>query len=235
MALILNIETGTDICSAALSNNGELLSLRENTEGRGHAKYLAVYIKEMLREMNVKPEDLEAVAVGMGPGSYTGLRIGVSVAKGLCYALNIPLIAVNSLKSLLCVALEDFEAGILDMKNVQGSLFCPMIDARRMEVYCQVFDAAGMEYTPVEAKIIAADSFNGLINEKQFVIFGSGAEKCLGVLEGKVKYVDVKHSARGMVKVSQELFDKAEFADTAYFEPLYLKDFVLTTTPKKLF
>ncbi|MCD7964035.1 MAG: tRNA (adenosine(37)-N6)-threonylcarbamoyltransferase complex dimerization subunit type 1 TsaB [Rikenellaceae bacterium] len=236
MALILNIETGTDVCSVALSENGRLISLRENSEGKGHAKYLAVYIEEILNEMNLKPDSLDAVAVGMGPGSYTGLRIGVSVAKGLCYALGIPLIAVNSLESLVRVAFDDYKAGIMGIDNLDNSYLCPMIDARRMEVYCQIYDGKDKAITPIEAKIIGTDSFEEFISDKQFVIFGNGASKCRDLLNGpNVRYVDVIHSASGMVDLSAEAFAQNNFVDTAYFEPFYLKDFVMTTTPKKLF
>ena len=134
MSLILCIETGTDICSVGIARDGELISLRESDEGRDHAKRVGVFVDELLRETGVQPDELDAVAVGMGPGSYTGLRIGVSFAKGLCYGLNIPLIAVGSLDALAEVAIEDNEAGILDVENWDDAVLCPMVDARRMEV-----------------------------------------------------------------------------------------------------
>ncbi|MEE1102624.1 MAG: tRNA (adenosine(37)-N6)-threonylcarbamoyltransferase complex dimerization subunit type 1 TsaB, partial [Alistipes sp.] len=135
MALILSIETGTDVCSVALARDGELVSLRESDEGRDHAKRVALFVDELLHETGVTPQELDAIAVGMGPGSYTGLRIGVSFAKGLCYGLQIPLVAVGSLDALVEVAKEDFQAGILDVKDWQKAILCPMVDARRMEVY----------------------------------------------------------------------------------------------------
>lgn len=236
MALILNIETGTDICSVALAENGRIISMRESTEGRNHAQYLAVYIEEIFREMGRRTSELDAVAVGMGPGSYTGLRIGVSTAKGLCYALGIPLIAVSSLKAMAVAALQDFDAGILPIDDIEGTYLCPMIDARRMEVYTQVFDAALNEITEVEAKIIDGDSFNTFIEEKPFLIFGSGAGKCEGVINGQnLILVNVAPSARGMVALSEKAYAESDFVDIAYFEPFYLKDFVVTTTPKKIF
>ena len=134
MALILCIETGTDICSVGLSRDGELVSLRESDEGRDHAKRVGVFVDELLRENGIAPDELEAIAVGMGPGSYTGLRIGVSFAKGMCYGLQIPLVAVGSLDALAEVAIEDNEAGILNVKNWDNAVLCPMVDARRMEV-----------------------------------------------------------------------------------------------------
>ena len=138
MALILCIETGTDICSVGIVDNGKLISLRESDSGRDHAKKVAVFVDELLSENNIDPQQIDAVAVGEGPGSYTGLRIGVSFAKGLCYGLGKPLIAVSSLAALTAVAIEDYKAGILDIKNWDSALLCPMIDARRMEVYTQL-------------------------------------------------------------------------------------------------
>ncbi|MBR5877292.1 MAG: tRNA (adenosine(37)-N6)-threonylcarbamoyltransferase complex dimerization subunit type 1 TsaB, partial [Alistipes sp.] len=172
MALILSIETGTDVCSVGLARDGELLSLRESDEGRDHAKKVAVFVEELLRETDVEPEELDAVAVGMGPGSYTGLRIGVSFAKGLCYGLQIPLIAVGSLDSLVEVAREDYEAGILDVESWDGSLLCPMVDARRMEVYTQVFSSDGKPLNEVSAEIVTEESFASWREKGQFVIFG---------------------------------------------------------------
>lgn len=159
MSLILCIEAGTDIGSVALAKNGRLLSLRENLEGKHHAQNLAVYVEEILRENDLDADELDAVAVGKGPGSYTGLRIAVSLAKGICYATGKPLIAVNSLEALVQVALEDFEAGILDLESLEDAKLLPMIDARRMEVYCQLFDAQARPLSEVEAHVLTAESF----------------------------------------------------------------------------
>ena len=140
MSLILCIETGTDVCSVGIAKDGELLSLRESDEGRDHARKVGVFVDELLRETGIAPDELDAVAVGKGPGSYTGLRIGVSFAKGLCYGVRKPLVAVGSLDALAEVALEDYEAGILSVPDWEHACLCPMVDARRMEVYAQVFD-----------------------------------------------------------------------------------------------
>lgn len=236
MSLILSIETGTDICSAALSRDGELIALRESTGGQEHARKLALYIDELLKGNDYDPEELDAVAVGKGPGSYTGLRIGVSTAKGICYALGIPLIGVGSLEALANVAAEDYEAGILDVDDWASAKLCPMIDARRMEVYAQVFDSSGIALSQPGAHVITGDSFSEFIGSGEFVIFGNGAAKCIGTLpEAGVRFVDVAPSARGSVKPAYEAFRAGRFEDTAYFEPFYLKDFVVTASKKKLF
>ena len=234
MALILSIETGTDICSVALANDGELMALRESDEGRDHAKKVALFVDELLRETGVQPSDIDAIAVGKGPGSYTGLRIGVSFAKGMCYALDIPLIAIGSLDALAEVAREDFEAGILDIEEedwAQAKL-CPMVDARRMEVYAQVFDVEGKAQSDVVAEVVTEESFNEWRSKGKFVIFGNGAQKCAEVLPDAI-IESVVPSARGIVRLAEEAFKNEKFEDLAYFEPFYLKDFV-AGKPKKL-
>lgn len=235
MALILCIETGTDICSVGIARDGELVSLRESDEGRDHARKVGVFVDELLRESGIAPDDLDAVAVGKGPGSYTGLRIGVSFAKGLCYGLQKPLLAVGSLDALAAVAREDYEAGILQIEHWEDALLCPMIDARRMEVYAQVFDSKGVAQNDVSAEIIDADSFSTFRNQGgPFVIFGNGARKCSEILDG-VQLVDVAPSARGLARLAQQAFDAGKTEDIAYFEPFYLKDFMITTSKKRLF
>lgn len=236
MSLILCIETGTDICSVGIARDGELLSLRESDEGRDHARKVALFVDELLRETGVAPEDLDAVAVGKGPGSYTGLRIGVSFAKGLCYGLGKPLLAVGSLDALTEVAREDYEAGILDVAGWEKARLCPMVDARRMEVYAQVFDAGGRPLTEVTAEVVGEGSFAGYRGDAEhpFVIFGNGAAKCASVLPDAVA-VNVAPSARGLARPAQRAFEEGRFEDPAYFEPFYLKDFVVTTSKKRLF
>ena len=206
MALILCIETGTDICSVGIAENGELVSLRESDEGRDHARKVGVFVDEILKENRLDPDDLDAVAVGKGPGSYTGLRIGVSFAKGLCYGLRKPLVAVGSLDALCEVAREDYEAGILAVEDWERAVLCPMVDARRMEVYTQLFDAQGRPLTEGSADVLS-----------------------------DAVLVHVAPSARGLARLAQTAFDGGDFADLAYFEPFYLKDFVVTTSRKKLF
>ena len=233
MSLILCIETGTDICSVGLARDGELVSLRESDEGRDHAKNVAVFVDELLRENDVAAEELSAVAVGMGPGSYTGLRIGVSFAKGLCYGLQIPLVAVGSLDSLVQVAREDYEAGIIDVEQWNDAVLCPMVDARRMEVYTQMFDVKGQSLNEVKAEIIAEDSFAEWRNGRPFVIFGNGAAKCQEVLTDAI-LVNVTPSARGLAALAHQRFEAGQTEDIAYFEPFYLKDFIVIPSKKKL-
>ena len=235
MALILSIETGTDICSVALANDGELMALRESDEGRDHAKKVALFVDELLRETGVQPSDIDAIAVGKGPGSYTGLRIGVSFAKGMCYALDIPLIAIGSLDALTEVAREDFEAGILDVEEEDWTKakLCPMVDARRMEVYAQVFDVEGNALSDVVAEVVTEESFDKWRSEGKFVIFGNGAKKCAEVLPDAI-IENVVPSARGIVRLAEAEFNAGKFEDLAYFEPFYLKDFIVIPSKKKL-
>lgn len=233
MSLILCIETGTDICSVGLARDGELVSLRESDEGRDHAKNVAVFVDELLRENGVTAEELSAVAVGMGPGSYTGLRIGVSFAKGLCYGLQIPLVAVGSLDSMVQVAREDHEAGIIDVDNWNDAVLCPMVDARRMEVYTQLFDAQGQPLNEVKAEIVTEESFKEWRSERQLVIFGNGAAKCREVLNDAT-YINVTPSARGLAALAHQRLEAGQTEDIAYFEPFYLKDFIIIPSKKKL-
>lgn len=233
MALILCIETGTDICSVGLSRDGELISLRESDEGRDHAKRVGVFVDELLRENDVAPDELDAIAVGMGPGSYTGLRIGVSFAKGMCYGLQIPLVAVGSLDALAQVAIEDNEAGILDVDNWDDAVLCPMVDARRMEVYIRLFDAKGEALSEVSAEIVTEESFAEWRKDRQLVIFGNGAAKCREVLPDAT-YVNITPSARGLARLAEQRLQEGKTEDIAYFEPFYLKDFIVIPSKKKL-
>ena len=235
MALILSIETGTDICSVALSNDGELMALRESSEGRDHAKKVAIFVDELLKETGVQPADLDAIAVGKGPGSYTGLRIGVSFAKGMCYALNIPLISVGSLDALVQVAREDYDAGIVDVEDEDWNraTLCPMVDARRMEVYTQLFNTNGASQSDVTAEIVTSETFADVRTNGKLVIFGNGAEKCCEVLPDAL-YISITPSARGIVALAEQAFNNNQFEDIAYFEPFYLKDFLVIPSKKKL-
>lgn len=235
MGLILCIETGTDICSVALAKDGEMIALRESDLGKDHARKVGVFTQELLQENGIEPDELDAVAVGRGPGSYTGLRIGVSFAKGMCYALGIPLIAIDSLRSLAACLVEEVEAGIVDIEEWDRAVLCPMIDARRMEVYAELFDTNLNPRSEVVAEVVDDKSFSEvLLDFRRLVIFGNGAEKCCGILEW-ADYVNVAPSARGLCAEAERKLQAGEVEDVAYFEPFYLKDFVVTASKKKLF
>ncbi|MBQ2430064.1 MAG: tRNA (adenosine(37)-N6)-threonylcarbamoyltransferase complex dimerization subunit type 1 TsaB [Alistipes sp.] len=233
MSLILCIETGTDICSVGIARDGELISLRESDEGRDHAKKVGVFVDELLRETGISPDELDAVAVGMGPGSYTGLRIGVSFAKGLCYGLSIPLVAVGSLDAMAAVAIEDYDAGILDVDNWENAVLCPMVDARRMEVYTRLFDAKGNALSDVTAEVVTEQTFADVRRERQLVMFGNGAAKCREVLHDAT-YINITPSARGLARLAEQRLSAGQTEDIAYFEPFYLKDFIVIPSKKKL-
>jgi tRNA threonylcarbamoyladenosine biosynthesis protein TsaB len=227
--LILHIETGTDVCSAALSQGNTLLAIKENDEGRTHAQLLAVFIDTLFREQYCTANDIAAVAVSEGPGSYTGLRVGVSTAKGICYGCRKPLIAVNSLQSLAFLAIEK---GLLP---VSGALLAPMIDARRMEVYTALFDANGKQYTPTVAKIIDENSFADVLSQHHVLFVGDGAGKCRAALtHPHAHFAPLHASAAGMIQPAANAFAQQQFVDAAYFEPLYLKDFVAIPSKKNL-
>lgn len=225
MALILSIETGTSVCSAALAREGELVAIVESLDGREHGSKLGLFVDKLLREAGITADELDAVAVGRGPGSYTGLRIGVSLAKGICYGAGIPLIAVDSLAAMTVLAKQV-------MDNEQA-LYCPMIDARRMEVYARVYNSDVVAQTEIEAIIVDESTFSQF-REQPFLIFGDGAAKCLELLSW-AELIEVKPSARGMVALAEQAFAQGKTEDIAYFEPLYLKDFVVIASKKKIF
>lgn len=229
---ILHIESATLTCSVAIAKNGKWVALRESHDASyTHAENLAVYIKESLDEAGIKPSELDAVCVSKGPGSYTGLRIGVSSAKGLCYGLRIPLLSVGSLESMTHWAKAEFSEQLTNI-----SFFCPMIDARRMEVYTQLFDASLKQVEPISAVIIDENSFASELEKGQVAFFGDGAAKCKEVINhpNAVFLDDFNPSARGMIALAEAKFADKRFEDVAYFEPYYLKDFV-AGKPKSLF
>jgi tRNA threonylcarbamoyladenosine biosynthesis protein TsaB len=222
MSLILQIETATTVCSVALSENGNLLSYKEIQQRNVHAEVITLFIDEVLKTAGKQFRDLSAVAVSCGPGSYTGLRIGISVTKGLCYSLDIPFIAIETLE-----AMTD---GIMSEASYdEGVLFCPMIDARRMEVFTAVFDGKGNKIQPTSAEIIDENSFAALLKTNKIIFFGDGAAKCSEVLglNANVQIIpEFQNSARYLTKKALEKFLAKDFEDTAYFEPFYLKDFI---------
>lgn len=219
MSLILNIETATKNCSVALAKEGKTLAIREiATQNFSHAEKLHVFIEELFAETNLKLQDLSAIAVSQGPGSYTGLRIGVSAAKGLCYALSVPLISVDTLELLARKI------------TITEGIIVPMIDARRMEVFCAFFDSKYNKTRETKAEIIDETSYQD-ISETMHLI-GDGAMKFKDILtDAKFQYYpEIEFpSANEMAQVSFQKFQKNQLEDVAYFEPFYLKDFVLMT------
>jgi tRNA threonylcarbamoyladenosine biosynthesis protein TsaB len=226
MRLILSIETSTTVCSAALHREGELLASEITEVPNSAASQLAVMIDKILSRSGVTGRDLSAVAVSAGPGSYTGLRIGVATAKGICYALTIPLIAVNSLE-LMAVQVNE--------NNPGGAWLCPMIDARRMEVYTILFDDALGVMEPVQASIIDASSYATVLEKREVLFFGNGSDKCRDVIAGgNAKFMGgIFPSAEWLGRLALERFRTGKFEDVGVFEPFYLKDFI-AKKPKSL-
>ncbi len=225
MATILHLETATTNCSVSIAKDGEMLVLKENNAANySHSEQLHVFIKEALEEASLSFSDLDAVAISKGPGSYTGLRIGVSSAKGLCFSLDIPLISVPTLQSM---------AHQVDIKP--GELVIPVLDARRMEVYSCVYNASYKEVRETRAEIIEEASFSEFVSDSKVYIIGSGAEKIRGVLEHPnfIFNESVVPSAKDMIQIALQKYQSNEFEDVAYFEPYYLKDFVLQQKKKK--
>jgi tRNA threonylcarbamoyladenosine biosynthesis protein TsaB len=225
---ILHIETSTNVCSVALSEDGACLFSKSNAEGINHAALLSVFIAEALDVLKAAGKKPDAVAVSSGPGSYTGLRIGVSTAKGLCYGYGIPLIAVSTLEVLTAQALQQ-------VKDAENALFCPMIDARRMEVYAAFYNAQGEMKREISADIIDSDSYREILAAQPVYFFGNGAEKCKTTLtHSNARFIDnLVPLAENMIAFAERAFADKSFVDVAYFEPFYLKEFQ-TTTPKKL-
>ncbi|TNF41403.1 MAG: tRNA (adenosine(37)-N6)-threonylcarbamoyltransferase complex dimerization subunit type 1 TsaB [Bacteroidetes bacterium] len=235
MALILNIETSTEVCSVSLAESGNLVVMKESNEGFNHSKLLTVFIDEIFKENSLKIKSLDAVAVSKGPGSYTGLRIGVSVAKGLCYGLNIPLISVCSLEMMAVHTARNLEKYV-PASNSLSYLFCPMIDARRMEVYTALYNTHGKEIRPVSAEIIEENFLSELLDKNQILFFGNGAEKCKArIIHKNALFAGpFETSAQFMQAISEIKYKNQEFEDVAYFEPFYLKNFVVTIPKDKI-
>ncbi|MCG8577561.1 MAG: tRNA (adenosine(37)-N6)-threonylcarbamoyltransferase complex dimerization subunit type 1 TsaB [Flavobacteriales bacterium] len=226
MTLILNIETATKVCSVSVTKDGDELAVKDfHSENFTHSENLNLFIQELFNQLEYTLNDLDAIAVSSGPGSYTGLRIGTSSAKGLCYGLNIPLIAIDSLKSLAARINEE-----------EVDLICPMFDARRMEVYCAIYQKDLSVFQEVEAKVIDETSFLDLLEEHKILFIGPGSEKVQEVINhpNAIFNSEIPVSASGMNQLSYAKFQQESFEDVAYFEPNYLKDFI-AGKPKKHF
>jgi len=232
------MDTATSICSVAVAEAGRLMAFKESSVKNLHASNLNVFIEELLKSTGISFAGLDAIAISMGPGSYTGLRIGVATAKGLCYALDKPLIAIPTLKAMaLGMRLDTLSsapspAGLTADKVRAGSggwCYCPMIDARRMEVFCAVYDENLHEIGETRAEIIQEHSFNQLLQRQHVVFAGEGVEKCKPVLKNNRNAIFIdgfNNSSTFMVPLAEEKFQYGEFENLGYFEPFYLKDFI---------
>jgi len=235
MALILNIETSTEVCSVALARDGVVIHSRENLTGQNHAMLVTVFIEELLAESNLAMEQLDAVAVSGGPGSYTGLRIGVSVAKGICYASRLPLISITSLEAMAHHVIHDPDHYQLPKTN--NVLFCPMIDARRMEVYTAFYDKEGKQVRDIQADIIDHQSYLPFLENNLVLFFGNGSAKCREAINhpNAIFINGIITRAENMIPLSERDFQLKKFVDIAYYEPFYLKDFIATIPVKNIF
>lgn len=220
MSLILSLETSAKICSVAIHDQGRLLNTKEIHIEQSHASKLAVLIDEVLKETSINANQLAAVGVSSGPGSYTGLRIGTSTAKGLCFALDIPLVSVESLALL---------AYQMAASNPSKAYLCPMIDARRMEVYCEVFDESLKTISPIEAKVIDVTSFADLLSDREIVFFGDGSDKCKEqITHSNAKFVSGIYPAASFLgEIIYKKFQANRVENVVSFEPHYLKEFMI--------
>ena len=232
----MHIETATDICSVALSEGDRQLSLVESDQARSHASLLNSFIRESISQAGKELKDLDGVAVSKGPGSYTGLRIGVSTAKGLSYALEIPLLATGTLESMANGSLS--HAAIRELISIHDDLIllCPMLDARRMEVYAGFYTIKGNLFRQVSADIIDEKSYHEILEVHPVCFFGNGADKCKAVLDHpNALFIDgINPSATTMIEPVLKKYQLKQFEDVAYFEPFYLKDFIATVPKKKV-
>lgn len=229
MTTLILIETSTSVCSAALSRDGEILLNKENFDGQSHSVLLGKFVKEIIDYVRENSIKIDGVAVSCGPGSYTGLRIGVSLSKGLCYGLDVPLIAINTLQTMALNASKNS-----DIEN--NALLCPMIDARRMEVYSAFFDLQLNQKRETCADIIDESSYAELLENHTIYFFGNGAGKCKETLKHpNAKFIEnISPLAKDMTELAEKAYKASNFQDVAYFEPFYLKEFVATVAKNKV-
>lgn len=228
MSSILFIETSTDVCSVAVSHDGAIIFNKEDHSGPHHNERLGSFVDEALSYTDNHALPLDYVAVSCGPGSYTGLRIGVSMAKGICYGRNLKLIAVPTLE-LLCVPVL-----LRELVTDDAALLCPMLDARRMEVYAQVFDRALQEKRPIHSDVVDAETYKEFLSHPMY-FFGNGAAKCMKAINHPNAHLieDIEPLAKNMLPLAEKRIAQGKFEDVAYFVPFYLKDFV-AKQPRKL-
>jgi tRNA threonylcarbamoyladenosine biosynthesis protein TsaB len=221
---ILNIETSTSVCSIAISNNGKCIFKKSNFEGMNHAALLSGFVAESLEMLKKESITLDAIAISSGPGSYTGLRIGTSTAKGLCFGLDIPLISLSTLEIMTTDA-------VLKVNNDEY-IFCPMIDARRMEVYTALYDIKLNTLQDINAKIIDNKSFNEYLETGKLCFFGNGADKCKDIItHPNALFIDQIHPlAENMIVLAEKAYRNDNFVNLTYYEPFYLKEFYTTAT-----
>jgi tRNA threonylcarbamoyladenosine biosynthesis protein TsaB len=225
MPIILSLETSTSVCSAAIHENGKLLTVIEIHQDQSHASKLAVLIEKLFQLSGIRVSDLNGIAVSAGPGSYTGLRIGISTAKGLCFSREIPLIAIDSLRLMTWK--------VFKQKNLSG-LLCPLIDARRMEVYCCLFDDQMQQNEPIQAKILDEKSFEDHLKENRIHFFGNSVDKCAEVIHHpNASFIfDIHPSAIELGELAYQKFAQNQFEDLIHYEPLYLKEFLIKKSTK---
>lgn len=230
MSCILNIETSTNVCSVALSQDGVCLYEDVNMEGPSHAQVLAGYVKNAVSFADSHAIPIDAIAISKGPGSYTGLRIGVSEAKGVAYGRDAKLLSVPTLKLLTVPILLGHE------ELPEDALLCPMIDARRMEVYCALYDRALNEVVQTQALVIDSDSFKDCLDKQPIYFMGNGADKCVETIQHPNAHFikNIVPRAKNMIPLAEMAMAKEQFEDVAYFEPFYLKEFVATKSKKLL-
>ena len=228
------MDTATRICSVVLAENGRTIAIRESNEEKSHAVMLTVFVEEIMKETQLEISRLDAVAISKGPGSYTGLRIGVSTAKGLCYGSGISLLGISTLRAMTNGVKVPELLLLQNEKNVKRTLLCPMIDARRMEVFTAIYNNNGEELMPVKAVIIDENTFDSWLKDNYVLFFGDGAEKCREIIKhpNAIFTGEFNYSAKNMVQLAEEFYRLKKIEDVAYFEPYYLKDFI-TTIPRK--
>lgn len=233
MKNLLLIESGTNVCSIALAKEGKVIGIKESTDEKAHASQLTSFIEQLVKETGLSISSLDAVVVSKGPGSYTGLRIGVSAAKGICYAADKPLISISSLDSMVYGAISLYESLITENGI---NLLCPMIDARRMEVYTALYDKSLNKIKDTEAVVVDETTLKSFLSNQKILFFGNGASKCKETINNpNALFIDnFAPSAQFMVPLANMAFENGSFEDVAYFEPYYLKDFVATVSKKNL-
>lgn len=236
MALILNLESASPVCSVALSRSGRLLGCRESAEDKSHATRLTILIQELLGENEIASDDLDALSLSMGPGSYTGLRIGASVAKGMAYGSGIPVIGIPTLKALAKGFLDNHLKEVLEYAADLPVFLCPMLDARRMEVYTALYDIQLNEINPVEAVVLDPQSFFRSLDRQIICFFGTGSIKAAEMIHHPNArfFQHIELSGSFQSELAESLFNKHEFLDTAYFEPHYLKEFIASIPRNKV-